>query len=157
MSTMATGLITFEEFERLPESEYRQELLEGELIEKMPPPDKQHDDTAERFYQRIYVHVASQPEERRRARIGVGYQLSKRTWLVRDVSVTQPNQVAGKYYEGSPQIAIEIISESNTARQMDLKIRKYFEHGAAEVWVIYPETRSLWLYREIGRASCRER
>jgi len=39
-----------------------------------------------------------------------------------------------KYFEGAPAIAIEVISPSNTARQIDAKTALYFECGAREVW-----------------------
>ncbi|HEY7388266.1 MAG TPA: hypothetical protein VH640_07140, partial [Bryobacteraceae bacterium] len=34
-------------------------------------------------------------------------------------------------------IAIEVVSDSNIARQMEKKIDLYFRHGAREVWRVY--------------------
>jgi Uma2 family endonuclease len=44
------------------------------------------------------------------------------------------------YFEGSPALAIEVASDSNTAAQLDLKMELYFAHGAEEVWVVFPQT-----------------
>ena len=39
---------------------------------------------------------------------------------------------------------------------MDKKVTDYLAHGAAEVWVIYPETRHAWVYRQSAPAATRE-
>ncbi len=51
------------------------------------------------------------------------------------------------YFEGAPRLAIEVISESNTAKSVDRKIARYFEYGNEEVWVFYSKTRRTWVYR----------
>jgi Uma2 family endonuclease len=54
--TVATRM-TFADLERLPESRYRQELLQGELIE-LPPAKRKHNKTAERFFLRLLATAA---------------------------------------------------------------------------------------------------
>ena len=46
-------------------------------------------------------------------------------------------------HEGAPAIAIEVISPSNTAKQIDAKTELYFECGALEVWRFFPKTRQV--------------
>ena len=48
MGTITT-LLTFEEFERLPDQPGKRELLEGELIE-LPPAELEHNDIAHAIY-----------------------------------------------------------------------------------------------------------
>ena len=67
------------------------------------------------------------------------------------MSLTRPAQKRTKYYQGAPLLAIEVVSESNTAAYIEKKIQAYLAHGGIEVWVVYPETRSVWLFR-IGSA-----
>jgi Uma2 family endonuclease len=43
-------------------------------------------------------------------------------------------------------IAIEIVSDSNTAAQLDLKTELYFANGSSEVWVVYPKTRKVLVH-----------
>lgn len=50
----------------------------------------------------------------------------------------------------APDLAVEVISPSNTAAQLKQKIGKYFESGATEVWVVYPDTRSIELHHPTG-------
>lgn len=49
-----------------------------------------------------------------------------------------------------PDLAVEVISPSNRAAEMRRKIRKYFESGAGEVWVVYPSGRSVELHGPAG-------
>jgi Uma2 family endonuclease len=46
----------------------------------------------------------------------------------------------------APTIAVEVISESNTKREMEGKLDEYFQFGAKEVWYIYPDTKTLLQY-----------
>ena len=58
-----------------------------------------------------------------------------------DVSVSWPDQpVADDWFQGSPMVAIEIVSRGNTAEELELKTARYLEGGAAEVWIVYPRT-----------------
>ena len=40
-----------------------------------------------------------------------------------------------------PDLAVEVVSPSNTAADIDLKVTQLLDAGAALVWVVYPETR----------------
>jgi len=41
-----------------------------------------------------------------------------------------------------PDLAVEVLSEGNTRREMDRKLREYFEAGVKAVWLIDPRSRS---------------
>ncbi len=45
-----------------------------------------------------------------------------------------------------PDLAVEVISESNTRREMENKRREYFQGGAKLVWEIDPNTQSARVY-----------
>ncbi len=45
-----------------------------------------------------------------------------------------------------PDLAVEVLSESNTRREMENKRREYFQGGARLVWEIYPESQSARVY-----------
>jgi Uma2 family endonuclease len=66
----------------------------------------------------------------------MGYRLGRKpdSWLIPDVSITHYGQPSdGGFYEDAPLIAIEVISESNTAAKIDRKIEKYLANGSQEV------------------------
>ena len=47
----------------------------------------------------------------------------------------------------APLVAVEIRSESNTRSEMRAKARRYLERGTQMVWLVYPESRTVELYR----------
>jgi Uma2 family endonuclease len=69
-------------------------------------------------------------------------------WLVPDVSVTWPDQPVDEWLLGAPMIAVEIASRGNTAEEIEGKVAAYLDEGAAEVWIIYPKTRTMRVFRK---------
>lgn len=46
----------------------------------------------------------------------------------------------------APDLAVEILSPGNTAREMDRKLAEYFEAGVRSVWYVDPATRAVRVY-----------
>lgn len=46
----------------------------------------------------------------------------------------------------SPDLAVEVLSESNTPREMDRKLKEYFDAGARLVWYVDPRGRTVTVY-----------
>jgi Uma2 family endonuclease len=154
-TTSETLLLSFEEFERLQDQPGKQELLEGELIE-MPVPEAKHGRSSKRVFKALddaLVDAQSRGEamDLGEAFFEMGYRLGERSWAIPDVSITHAGQSEGKYMEGAPAIAIEIVSPSNRADALDAKTELYFQHGAREVWHLYPKTRHFVIH--VGGAS----
>jgi Uma2 family endonuclease len=80
-----------------------------------------------------------------------GYKLSGKSYVQPDVSVTHAAQPEGKYFGDAPAIAVEVISPSNTANEMETKVALYFRHGVREVWRVYRKTRRIVVH--VGGAS----
>jgi Uma2 family endonuclease len=144
-----TTLLSFEEFEQLPDEPGKVELLDGELIQ-LPPAKRKHTEIAHRIYD-LLKPVVEKAEAS--ARLGeayheMGYKFSSRAWLQPDVSISHRDQPSGDYFESAPALAVEVLSESNTAEQMDRKVNIYLTNGGVEVWLVYPKTRCVWVYRE---------
>ncbi len=45
-----------------------------------------------------------------------------------------------------PTLAVEIISDGNTAEEMQQKIREYFDSASKLVWLVYPKTKTVAVY-----------
>ena len=138
-------LLTFAEFEQLPDQPGKRELVRGELIE-MPPADYKHNRISHRTYKRLdsaleRAHASGEAQNLGEVCHEMGYLLPGAGWLQPDVSVTHARQRIEKYLTGAPAIAIEVISPSNTAKQIDRKAKLCFEFGALEVWRFFPKTR----------------
>jgi Uma2 family endonuclease len=54
---------------------------------------------------------------------------------------------------GSPDIAIEVISPTERSSESHDKVRAYLRKGTAEVWQVYPKSRTVQMHRgEISRS-----
>lgn len=51
------------------------------------------------------------------------------------------------YILGAPDLAIEVVSESNTPAEMRQRVGAYLRAGARLVWLVYPATRTVDVYR----------
>ena len=145
-----TTLLTFEEFERLPDDPDepgKAELLDGELIQ-LPPAKLRHMDIAQKLFLLLlrFMEGGGFPGNLGEVRIEVGYKLGRRSWLVPDVSIAHPNHPSHDYLEGAPVLPIEVISEDHKEDHLHRKLKKYFAHGSTEVWVIYPNTQSVVIH-----------
>ena len=151
-----TTLMTFEQFEHLPDEPNKLELIDGELI-RMPPAFTKH--------MRIVKCLHRMLEDALRILSGkglardpgevfseTGYLIGS-NWVTPDVSITNAGQREGKYLEGAPALAVEVISKANTAEMMQRKVKLYLQNGSREVWVLYPRSESASVYR--GKTSIR--
>lgn len=149
----AKTLLTFEQFEQLPDDGLQHQLLRGEHI-VLPPPKKRHTCIQQAISDlvRPYVHEHRLGE----VHIEAGFRLSRNTWLQPDVSFVRTSQIRHAdpdgYYEGAPALAVEVASDANTAAQLFSKMEEYFAHGAQEVWTVHPTTKSIQLNRPNGTA-----
>ena len=47
-----------------------------------------------------------------------------------------------------PDLAVEVLSEGNTEKEMERKLREYFTAGAQLVWIVDPEVRTVAVYTD---------
>jgi Uma2 family endonuclease len=160
MST--TTLMSFADFELLDAGADDAELLRGELI-RVPPPQRKHMEICERLFELLKAALERWKRANGEAAIGklhieMGYKVSidPQSWLRPDLSLTHRDQPGERYYEGAPLVAFEVVSEYDTATRLNSKVAAYLANGAAEVWVIYPDSREAWVYRNSVPAATRE-
>jgi Uma2 family endonuclease len=46
-----------------------------------------------------------------------------------------------------PDLAVEVVSPTNTATEIDGKVTEYIDAGVRQVWVLHPESRRLYIHR----------
>jgi Uma2 family endonuclease len=86
--------------------------------------------------------------------LGADGMLRLRPNLVRapDVSFISWERIPGDEFPRDPipdlvpDLAVEVISEGNTKKEMERKLHEYFEAGVRLVWFVYPKTRSVEVY-----------
>lgn len=52
--------------------------------------------------------------------------------------------------EGAPDLAVEVLSPSNTPTEMNRKLAEYMRYGAGQVWLVDPETRTVAVHTAGG-------
>ena len=152
---MATRtLLTFEQFEQYQDDGMRHELLKGEHI-VMPPPKLRHTLIQEKLGELLRPYVLQ--HQVGKVFIEAGFRLSHNTWLQPDLSFVRSDHLQQSdpngYFQGAPALAVEVISNANTADDMELKTQEYFAHGAEEVWTIYPRTGRIRIHHPDGRSE----
>ncbi|MCH8311162.1 MAG: Uma2 family endonuclease [Chloroflexi bacterium] len=48
-----------------------------------------------------------------------------------------------------PDLAVEVVSPSDTAAEVNAKVEEYLKAGTRLVWVVYPDSRSVMVYRSL--------
>jgi Uma2 family endonuclease len=48
-----------------------------------------------------------------------------------------------------PDLAIEVVSDSNSANEIQHKLADYLRAGVQQVWVVYPVTRQIYVYTSL--------
>lgn len=153
MSTLVQNLAitTAEELAGLPDDFKHCELVRGELI-MMSPGTGRHGTVIARIAYHLFGFVKTN-------RLGevfdssVGYVLARNPDTVRapDVSFLRTERLKiqnlDAFLEGAPDLAVEVLSPSNTAAQMREKMADYFAAGCRTVWIVDPLRRSVVVYR----------
>ncbi|MGH9450779.1 MAG: Uma2 family endonuclease [Terriglobia bacterium] len=55
-----------------------------------------------------------------------------------------------QFPKGAPDLAIEVISPSNTLREMEQKVSDFFAAGCKRAWLVYPEHREVYIHGLAG-------
>ena len=56
-----------------------------------------------------------------------------------------------------PDLAVEVVSPTNLAEEIDSKIIDYFQAGVRLVWVLYPDSGRVYVYQSLTQVSIVER
>jgi Uma2 family endonuclease len=154
----STGQMTWQAFEQLPDGDgFHREVVEGELI-VLPPAKSRH----ARIIKAVSKALA--PLENGglwSVYVEAGYRLSTDppTWIQPHVSVLsneRARETSGDdYFLKPPELAVEVVSPSETARDLTRKIDLLLAGGSLAVWVIYPEKREVRVFLPDGTSYTR--
>lgn len=149
--------MTIEEFAALPDDGMFHELDEGELV-TMPPAGGEHGHVE----MNVTVVLANFIRKRQLGRLypsDTGFRLSVKPPLVLapDLAFLRAERVAAEehsgFIPGAPDLAVEVMSPSDTARSMQRKVAQYFRHGTGCVWVVHPKQRQVHVYTAPDRVE----
>ncbi len=162
---IVSGKMTAEEFGswvQRPENRNRWfELVRGEVIE-LPPPMEVHG----RVCTNVAFVLETYVRQRRKGYVttndaGVILERGPDTFRGPDVALYEDAQrftdLHPKYGEVPPRLAVEVLSPSDPAKQVNRKITDYLKAGIDLVWLIDPEDRSVTVYcRDCGPVRVEE-
>jgi Uma2 family endonuclease len=52
-----------------------------------------------------------------------------------------------------PDLVIEVVSPNDLAWEVELKVTEYLQASVPLLWVFYPDTRTVWVYRASGETT----
>lgn len=145
------GLMTAEELLHLPDNGLRHELIRGEL-RTMNPPGFEHGELAGTFHLSLGHHV--RVHQLGTVVLESGFQLKTSPDTVRapDVAFVGRERLEGLgrvrgYFEGAPDLAVEVISPNDLYTEVDEEVAEWLEHGARLVFVVNPRRRAVAVHR----------
>ena len=137
--------MTVEEFMNIDDEPNRHELIKGELL-TMPPPKPLHGRAVANLTILLGIHVKAN-------RLGVvytesGYHLEHDpdTVLGPDVSFVSTkrvDQMDDRYYDGPPDLAVEVLSPGDRKSYVERKLAVWLETGTRSVWLVNPRRRTV--------------
>lgn len=151
METLVQNRIwTDDELLSLPDDANKYEVLKGVLV--MSPAGIEHEEIGARLIAALVNFV-------REHKLGIvcgssaGYWMKGRTnFLSPDVSFIAKERLQGlkrapkKFFDGAPDLVIEILSPSDTVELLHEKTVQYFENGTRLLWVVNPAEQIVLVY-----------
>jgi Uma2 family endonuclease len=148
---MATQtLLTLDQYAELPKQEGRRyELDEGVVIE-MSGVNSDHGSIQAELCA-LLIAGARKVGAELKVMVNVAFILAPATERIPDVTVVRRDKLESmEYYRGAyrgaPELAIEVVSENDSAADLDRKVAQYLAAGVMSVWVIYPETKHIVIH-----------
>lgn len=150
----SSGLLTAEDFLTMPDADRLRELVDGRVVE-VSPTGRRHG----RLTLLLGWRIAAFVEEHELGEVyaaETGFVLARNPDTVRapDISFVKRERLPAsndpndedRFLELAPDLAVEVISPSNSARDISDKVINYLDAGTLMVWVIEPRRRILTAY-----------
>jgi Uma2 family endonuclease len=149
----ATRLITADELFHLPDDGYhRYELVAGKLVVMMPA-GSLHGAISSRLTAALCTHV----DEWRLGAVmtaDTGFKLESDPDTVRapDVAFVSRGRIPADglpkaFWRGAPDLAVEVLSPSDSLAEAHEKIAEYLRLGTKQVWFVEPSLREVTVHR----------
>lgn len=142
------GSYTIKDFFAVP-ADVQVELIDGVIIERNTPTRAHQKILSElhiAFYRCIEEH--DKDCEVLFAPFGVRIDRDDRTMLIPDLLVMcgPDGSDTGDYYDGAPDLVVEVLSPSTRMYDCTVKLRKYMNAGVREYWIIDQDNEKVMVY-----------
>ena len=139
------------------------ELVEGVIVD-MSRPGWEHGEILMLLAGRIHSHVRE--HDLGRVAVGdTGFVLERRedgkdTVRGLDLAFISKERSAERLSSGwttiAPDLAVEVISPSNKASDIEKKVQQLLQAGTTLIWIVYPEMRIVSVHTPVGAITLRE-
>ncbi len=139
---------TYEDYKRLPDDNWRYEVIEGELF-MSPAPNTHHQRVIARLEFAMMKHVeAKKLGEVLHAPIDVrlGDLANPVQPDVLFICQDRLNIIRKDWIEGAPDLIVEVLSPSNWIDDRRTKYRIYALAGVREYWIVDPDKRQIEIF-----------
>lgn len=150
-----TRLVTAAELERMPQRDERIELVQGRLIRK-PLHGWLHGQIVAAIAGEIGTFVRK--HQLGKGYLGTGFTLSRDPDNVRapDAAFVSAARAARQtrregFFDGAPDLAVEVISPTDTVEEIEQKVLEYLDAGTKLVWVANPRAQTITAYRALDQ------
>jgi Uma2 family endonuclease len=149
-----TALLTSDQFSALPDefdqngNRIRQELISGELVE-MPPSFELHNVVKSNILEVLIAFAVANRQLGIKVISEMAFVVNDHDTFVPDASVIHQGRLnprKQKYTPGATDLAIEVVSPSDTASHLKSKVDAYLQGGSKTVWVVFPDARSVMIH-----------
>lgn len=148
--TAQERLYTAAELLALPRDGPRYDLVRGTLIEMSPSHE-----THGLLTNEIAFLVTAYARDHKLGHVygaETGFKLAENPDTVYGVDVAFVSKARLKratedFFAGAPDLAVEVVSPGNTRIEIHEKVKDYFGAGTRLVWVVYPKSRAIYVYR----------
>ena len=153
-TTIEARLLTAADLLRLGGQGVRGELIRGVLCETMPTGEL-HGKIVTRLVGALFSFVEPRG-------LGTLFAADSGVWLERDPDTVREPDIAFTsveklpldawntgYAEVVPDLVVEIVSSSDSRREVHDKAHMWLSHSVRLVWVVHPETRTIDIYQPV--------
>jgi Uma2 family endonuclease len=149
--TVASNYFSADDLWALPDDGQRHELVKGEL-RTMAPSNSAHGGVVANLTAPLGVYVRS---KKLGATLGAetGFIISRNPDTVRapDIAFVRANRIpAGglpeKFFPGPPDLAVEVVSPSDTVYEVEEKVEDWLAAGTTLVWIVNSRKRTVTIY-----------
>jgi len=161
--SISTSPVTADQLLRMPHDGNRYELIAGEL-KMMSPAGSEHGFVVVRLTLPLAQHVQ---EKGMGCVLGAetGFRIAENPDTVRapDISYVRKTRIPSEgipesFWPGPPDLAVEVVSPSDTFQQVDEKIKAWLAAGCLAVWVVDPRLRTVTVHRSATEiTTCTEK
>jgi len=154
---MATKtLLSLADYAALPDDGKRYELVEGELVE-LTFPNWKHSSIQSFLFGKLSAYLDRDPI----GKVGndFGFILGRDPDTLRGpdlyfVTKERASSISpDSWMDGAPNLAVEILSPSNSRAEIRRKVEQYLAAGSDLVWVIDPEQRTIETIGSSGKRT----